>query len=56
MFKGKHFDHGSQPTRNGHDAGATEHRPSVPTRLCKILSGIVLLSTSKMVCVDREFD
>jgi hypothetical protein len=57
MFKGKHFNRGFEPTRNGHDAaGAAEHWLRVPTRLCKIPSGIVLLPSSKMVCVAREFD
>jgi hypothetical protein len=58
MIKGKHFDHGFEPTRNGHDAaGAAEYRLSIPhVGVANFFLGIVLTPTSKMICVAQEFD
>jgi hypothetical protein len=42
---------------NGHDAaGATEYRLGIPHRRCKIPLGLILIPTSKMICVALEFD
>jgi hypothetical protein len=39
MIKGKRFDYGFEPGRNGHNAaGATEYRLSIPHRYSNILS------------------
>jgi hypothetical protein len=56
MFKGKHFDHGFETTRNGWCCRRNQTLAQRSNSALQNSFRDVLLPTSKMICVAREFD
>jgi hypothetical protein len=57
MTKGKTLPSWLLNLFNGHDAaGPTGYRLSIPHRRSKIPLGLILIPTSKLICVALEFD